>query len=1277
MKDTISVIFASIFLVLVIVILPLFSILDRQDNIAYNVVLTQTSKFVDQARINGFITEEEYMNFVSTLASTGNTYNITIEAYKHKLIQTGPSTNQYTDELELYNTEDVAEFLTNKQVNEEAVDSNKKQNIYLFDKNDEIYVRVYNTNITAGSVMYNMLMGAVDTKVIDIKYGGVVNNVNWELYNNVVVETIATPKVILSVPVNAEGSINVVEAETTTNPGEFLTNEELKEIECIIEDYGLLFATPKELCADIPADSVYKYRYNLEEEANQSITVAVKFDDVTQVQVREPHWIDDLLGALTNIYDITSYDTWSSIISGNLLDKDNTNIANRSSAEQYIIDNYIVLNGIEADINLTTSGAGKYDFLIQLTNVKIATVDAITEIASIAVLGGLGRNDYHDLTIGDETINFEVTTKTNEEDLVILGPYNWKQLLKTKAINACIIGTDPLLVYRKQELFFRIQYTGISKSPEQMKSIISSKLKFERDNVSKYLENGDVSPEYFTPQEMQTNYGVMVDGDSIIVKIKYPGTQGLEGNRYLYLDEEWIEGMPEKYSQEVYYLERDTAAPNSPMVTLTGTEGKNNWYISDVAIGVSRISDKEQSPSVSRTSSDGTAVSKVFSGVWRTTATMTGAQVQAEQDLDNNVKVTANGTTTITLKIEDYAENSNTFETKTVKIDKEPPSVPVATFPTAPAGGWYSGTVKFTVATGTDNHSGFDKTTYFIEGSNATGEEKTYTGAVSLTQSGISRITIKNYDKAGNSSSIYKEIKIDNNDPATVTFENIRGLKRDEDNEWYNTEVVTRVTVNFTGSASQKDESYYEVEGEHPIAKTKFTGSVIDITLTGNGTHTLKVYTYTTNNERVSTHVVKIDEDPPKDPTISLSGTKGKFNEGKADEEESAWYISDVTATITLNGDEGTSGVNSFTYITQYGEEEPVEVTGATSGTSISFTRDGVTLLTVKAEDAAGNELIYQEYIRIDKTAPTPAQILVSSVPGENDWHRSSAYISYEGQADDISDISYVTIEIQKQDASGNWVEESTGIWNVGDNTKGKKVILTTYNGAALSATTEQIIMIDTLAPNEPSISLSSSASGPASLVGGVYMRGGDITASITAGTEVEDGGNESGIWKTTHTVTCDGTVVVAETEGLSVTVPGIDGQDKYYSVIARTYDTAGNYTEKTASIRVCRKAPATPSIIAVNGVNINGGSAYGPAGSGAVIVSGAIGIKLEAFGGPAYGYSTAPNPTQEDDSIDSVSVGSFSEGTTYSIYVRITDIFGRSTDSSSVTFQCKEEENE
>ncbi len=1275
MRDTISIIFASIFMVLVIVILPLFSILDRQDNIAYNVVLTQTSKFVDEIRANGFITENQYEAFVSSLAATGNTYKVTLEAYKHTLI---PATNAsgtiiqdtFVDELELYNTKDIIDYLTNKEVNEEVDDSNRKQNVYLFEKQDEIYVRVYNTNITAGSVMYNMLMGAVDTKVIDVTYGGAVNNVNWELYNKMTIETIATPKVILSVPVNAENSINVIEDETGPITGEFMSNEQLKDYECVVEDYGALFATPKEMCEDIPADDVYKYRYDLQEEKNRTITIAVKFDDVTQIQVRNPNFID-------YVYDIFSYDDWSYIKSNELFDKDATNIANRSSAEKFVIENYIVLSGIEADINLTTKNnvGTKHDFNIELTNVRIATVDAITEIASVSVLPGLGRNEYHDLTIGDETIKFEVTTKSEDQELAILGPYNWKQLLKTKVIAASAIATDPLIVFRNQEIFFRVQFTGFAKKPEEMVTIISNKLKVIRESVEKEVENASVSLQYFTPKQMQEDYGVTIDGDSILVKLKYTNSHYLEGNRYLYLDEKWIDDMPEKYSQEVFYLDRDTKNPDEPRLLLDGIEGNNGWYISDVGISVSRLSDPGQTPGVSRVTSEGVAVATVASGIWRTTVEMSGAQTLAPADLDDVAKVSANGTTTVKLKTEDYAGNAYTFPNKTINVDKMSPSTPVLTIPTAPAGGWYTTNVTIKVATGTDSHSGFDKTTYLIEGANATGSEKTYTGTIVLTESGISRVTIKNYDVAGNTSTVTREIKIDKGEPPVVTFENINGLKKNDDTEWYHTDVETRITVHYTGSLTQSETSHYEVVGPTPVAKTEFSGDILDIILHGNGIHTIKVYTSTTTGVTSTyEHVVKIDEDAPKTPQISLSGTKEKFrlpNEsGVIEEEEASWFSSDVVATITLDEDVGDSGVDKFTYTTQFNEEEPVEVKDVPSGTTITFDREGTTLLTIIATDNAGNEEVYQEYIRIDKTKPTAATPVVNAILGENDWYTSSAYISYENEGDDVSGISYVTIEILSQNASGDWVHESDDVWDISEDTAGKKVILTTYNGAALSETSEIIVKIDTQEPTAPTINLTT-----AGTVGfeesSIYMTNGAVTGAITAGVDQPKDGVKSGVWKTTYEISLDGAGYQDETEGLSVTVPGTDGYDQYYSIIARTYDNAGNYAEESATFRINQRRPDAPEIVAINGVSVEGGTAIGEPGSGSITIAGAIGTELNIY---VAGSLTNTITNATDTEITDASCGcSFSEGVSYTIYVTIKDRFGQtSSPSATVTYECR-----
>ena len=226
MKDNISIIFAAIIGTFLIVLLPLYSILDRQDSMSYNVVLTETTNFVDEIRNNGFIDKESYYNYISALASTSNTYKVNIEVYKKTLIHETSKTGKikpdsYVEVVELDNTKDVLQVLEGeKSVN--VTDSNKKNNVYLLKQNDEIYIKVYNTNITSGSIIYNLISGVSDRKVIDVSYGGVVNKVNWELYHQIQEEGTKLPEVVLSVPTNKVGNTNIVEIE----------NEEVEGIDC-------------------------------------------------------------------------------------------------------------------------------------------------------------------------------------------------------------------------------------------------------------------------------------------------------------------------------------------------------------------------------------------------------------------------------------------------------------------------------------------------------------------------------------------------------------------------------------------------------------------------------------------------------------------------------------------------------------------------------------------------------------------------------------------------------------------------------------------------------------------------------------------------------------------------------------------------------------------------------------------------------------------------------------------------------------------------------------
>ncbi len=1267
MRDTVSIIFAAIFMVLVIIILPLFSILDRQDNISYNVVLTQTTKFVDEIRTNGFITESAYAAYISSLASTGNTYKVTLEAYKHSLI---PATDQYgnviadsyVDELELYNTSDILAHLGGEKINVEAENSNKKENVYLFEKSDEIYVRVYNTNVTAGSIMYNMIVGAVDTKVIDITYGGAINNVNWEVYEKIKAETIATPEVTLSVPVNANNSINV---------NKIVTDDELKSITCIVEDYGGLFSDPHEMCSDIGVEDLYKYTYDIDLEENKTITVAARFTDVSQIRVREETTFEyvygdewGLAGILLDIFDLNSYESWDYIKNNNVLDSNNMSY---KLIEKYIIDNYIRLNGMTADIDLTRVGVGEHHhFNIVLTNVKMATIGALTENASIAVLPGLGRNDYHELTVGDETVTLELIHKTDERTTEILGPYNWKQYLKVKTSSAAAIASEPRVVFRNQEIFFLIQYTGIKDlNPDQVKNTIKTGLSFNRDTGTNVSETASLAAVYYTPLEMKNLYGITLEADTILVKFTYKNTHELAGNRYLNLGVDWYPGM-EQVRSEIFLLERDTYNPNQPTVQYQGELGDNGWYTTDVFVRIVNGDDVKQASGVS--GRGGTYAS----GVYESRISLSGGQTLAETDASSGVTITESNIPTnptkVNIKSVDYVGNTRTVAEQKIYVDKIPPSKPVITIAeTAQGSGWYAGSAHVTIDVGTDAHSGIDRTTYTIEGSNAQ-VETTYTGEIVLDKGGISTLIARHYDKAGNSVAEIKEIKIDTGEPAVVTFEDVKGLKKTEETEWYHTEVTTRVTVHYTGSATQVKPSKYEVirsDGTALVSKTDFSESVMDVTVTENDIYTINVYTKTAAGvEDVYSHVVKIDGDAPEVPKLTIS------SEDDVPKNENGWYTTDVKIKVELQGDIGPAGATKFKYTASVNGGTEVEYTDKESGYEIPVTDEGTTLIRITTADEAGNEATYEEQIKLDKSAPTPATLVVDSVLGSNNWYVAATMFSHVDSADDVSGILKVDIATYTGSDEAGWTLKNEGVWEIADSTSGTKVILTTHNGAGLTSTYEQIIKIDIEEPTpEPVITVTEDSGGKLINENGVYMTNVGVTVNITPSNEVITG-QESGIDGTYYTVKMGGSTYIEQTKGTSFTLPSVANADTYYSIEVITKDNAGNYRQSSTVIRILTIPAEPPEIARINGISVSGGEVQGTDGNLTINFSNAKGTAINVYVNSSK--VAVLEPDEEGAFAAAYIAQGLSVGQSVTVYATLLDYFGEETAASNVvTYTC------
>ena len=76
MSDSLITIIAIFLAAILMFIFPLMSMADRTDDISQLAVQTATTEFVDKVRTTGRLTLEDYDQFVTTLSSTGNTYDI-------------------------------------------------------------------------------------------------------------------------------------------------------------------------------------------------------------------------------------------------------------------------------------------------------------------------------------------------------------------------------------------------------------------------------------------------------------------------------------------------------------------------------------------------------------------------------------------------------------------------------------------------------------------------------------------------------------------------------------------------------------------------------------------------------------------------------------------------------------------------------------------------------------------------------------------------------------------------------------------------------------------------------------------------------------------------------------------------------------------------------------------------------------------------------------------------------------------------------------------------
>ena len=170
MSDTVVTVLAIFLVAILMFIFPLMSTSDRTDDITTQAVESATTDFVDEIRSTGQITQDSYDNFVQTLSSTGNSYEVEMEV---QVLDDNPGKKvteaEYTKVGEnYYYSEYTTQILD--EINSDAGAMYLKQG-------DMVTVSVKNTNRTIGTILRDFFYSVTgnNSATVTASHSGIVN----------------------------------------------------------------------------------------------------------------------------------------------------------------------------------------------------------------------------------------------------------------------------------------------------------------------------------------------------------------------------------------------------------------------------------------------------------------------------------------------------------------------------------------------------------------------------------------------------------------------------------------------------------------------------------------------------------------------------------------------------------------------------------------------------------------------------------------------------------------------------------------------------------------------------------------------------------------------------------------------------------------------------------------------------------------------------------------------------------------------------------------------
>lgn len=149
MSDTFITIIAIFSAAILMFVFPLMTLADRNDDVTQLAVQTATTEFVDEIRTTGKLTEDKYNSFISTLAATGNAYDVEVQ---FKILDENPAKKTSQSSGVIVIGENVYYAVYTTQIEDRlATDST-----YILKEGDIVSVSVKNRGATLAQTLRNV-----------------------------------------------------------------------------------------------------------------------------------------------------------------------------------------------------------------------------------------------------------------------------------------------------------------------------------------------------------------------------------------------------------------------------------------------------------------------------------------------------------------------------------------------------------------------------------------------------------------------------------------------------------------------------------------------------------------------------------------------------------------------------------------------------------------------------------------------------------------------------------------------------------------------------------------------------------------------------------------------------------------------------------------------------------------------------------------------------------------------------------------------------------------